>query len=139
MLQTTALLCTNFIRHLDPRVLWLLTKIQLKRTSFVFPTKSSTKTALFRNFVTKLSKHLSNLMLYSTNPQTNLRHRSTLSEEWDHQVWCEFNHVWGTNHLFKDNRFSTINSGQMSRSSFSLHNIVLWDIAFVVTKESLPS
>jgi hypothetical protein len=64
-------------------------------------------------------------MLYSTNAQTNLRHRSVLSEEVDHQVWGQSNLIWVTNHRLEDDRSSAMKSGQISYSPFSLF-YTLW-------------
>ena len=77
--------------------------------------------------VPKLIKHLSTLMLYSTNAQTTFRHRSTPSEEWARQVLWRSNHVWASNHRLKDNRFGAMKSRQISCSSFSLHH-TLWSV-----------
>jgi hypothetical protein len=70
------------------------------------------------------TKPLSTLMFYSTNPQTNLRRRRVLSEEWDYRVWVQSNHVWVTNYRLKCNRLSATKSRQIACSSFSsLHTL----------------
>jgi len=74
---------------------------------------------------TKPTRYLSNLIFYSTNTQTNLRHWRVLSKEWDHQVWGQSNFVWVTNRRLEDNRFCTLKSGQISRSTLSLLH-TLW-------------
>jgi hypothetical protein len=74
---------------------------------------------------TELTKHLSNPMLYLTTPQTNLRYRSVLSEEGDHEVWGQSNLVW--DRRLEDDRSSATKSGQIScspwgwRLKFFLH------------------
>jgi hypothetical protein len=93
---------------------------------FHYPNKSSTKIALFWNCSEpNLTKHLSNLMLYSTNPQTNLIHQVVLRKEWDHQVWGQSNHVWVTNHRLEDNRCCVMNFGQISRSFFFFASLIV--------------
>ena len=68
----------------------------------------------------ELIKPLTNLVLYSTNPQANLTDQSTLSEELVHRAWYQSNHVWASNHWLEDDRFRTIKSGPIFPSSFSL-------------------
>jgi hypothetical protein len=93
---------------------------------FGYPKKSSTKIALFWNCSElNLTKHLSNPMLYSTNPQTNLRHQGVLRKEWDHQVWGQSNHVWVTNHWLEDNWCCVMKFGQISHSFFFASLIVV--------------
>ena len=78
---------------------------------------------------TEPTRYLSNLMFYSTNTQTNLRHWRVLSKEWDHQVWGQSNFVWVTNRWLEDVRSCTLKSRQISRSSLSLLH-TLWCVFY---------
>ena len=78
---------------------------------------------------TEPTRYLSNLMFYSTNTQTNLRHWRVLSKEWDHQVWGQSNFVWVTNRWLEDVRSYTLKSRQISRSSLSLLH-TLWCVFY---------
>jgi hypothetical protein len=130
----------QFISHqILHQCAWILAGILIQESSNYWPKFSSNghhltiqinhlpKLLCSKTAVNRTIKHLSDPMFYSTNPQTNLRHQSVLSKEWDHQVWCQSNHVWVNIHWLEDDQFNAMKSGQISCSSFSLLH-TLWSV-----------